>query len=787
MSSKATQKQDDLQNREQPVEINATITKLFTARPNFSAGKFVEKPNGKGGITGDSGKESKEESTDKVFFDALFASSFVAFCQLTEGDNVKMTGRWSTHPKFGRQFKAETVQHIIDFSAAGLEQWLRKNNKIQGIGPGKARKIAETYGERFDEVIRNSPEEVQCLVKITDEQLAFLQAEWNAHRDFAELITWLAQYGLSIREIEALREKYGSAAIGLIQNDPYILIGEIPRFGFKTVDAIALKTGISKSNPSRINHGILWTIRQIEQEGHIWQPIEDLVREAERTLELDDVLAPDIIRDALDRLKQSGDVVYEHTGDGTAIALSAELHENEDYLAKIFARFIGHGVGNPHFKKVTHEWLSEELAGIVDQNGNHFTLNPAQENTAGICLSNSIVLITGGAGTGKTYTINAIKRIYEKHGFESIALCAPTGKAARRMEESCDAPAETIHRLLEYKPWVGFQRNESFPIDADVVICDEVSMLDSRLARSLFRAINLTKTAVVMVGDPNQLPPVGPGNLLRDIIEADIIPIARLDEVVRQAGILKKNSTAILSGKVERIGLTENGGTPWQVVDHLQDAAQCRLWIEDVFTRILTAQPNIDLIRSFQILTPQKERDIGVNRLNAELQRIVQQMRYGVTVDPIVDKKRARVLLHDKVIQTRNDYNTDVMNGTIGQVVDGEKDGSLVVQFDGIEGPVTVPAEKTQFLELAYALTIHKSQGSEFPFVILVIHKSHSFMHSQNLMYTGATRAKTKLIIVGDRWAIDRCAKLATVDKRRTWMREAFKRWSNHPPNGNSR
>ena len=446
------------------------------------------------------------------------------------------------------------------------------------------------------------------------------------------------------------------------------------------------------------------------------------------------------------------------------------IRQIEEYLAKIFSIFRKRTAACPLLLSLYLQIASVNPSG----------LNEDQKQAFSNALIFPISLISGPAGSGKTYVINAITNHYENELGKTVLLLAPTGKAARRMEETTGHKAYTIHIGIEYSPRMDcFQRNESNPLDADVVIVDEVSMLDSILGYHLFKAIDLTRTVVVLVGDHNQLPPVGPGNILRDIFETEAIPTAVLIQVVRQAGALKKNCTAILTGIVEKTCPPDDkGNVSWQLLNHYTDAEQCRGALTGAFKQMLTNHPKADIIHGMEVLIPQKKGILGCDALNVELQRIAQQVRYDVTVDSVPEGRRPKLYQYDKIIQTKNDYSDEIdcMNGTLGQVVEMLPDGQVIVKFEGREETNTIPTDKLINLSLAYCLTIHKCQGSEFPMVLLIIHKNHSFMHTRNLLYTGATRAKKKLIIMGDGWGIRNCASNVSVDTRKTWLRVLLKR-----------
>ena len=394
-------------------------------------------------------------------------------------------------------------------------------------------------------------------------------------------------------------------------------------------------------------------------------------------------------------------------------------------------------------------------------------LNGCQERAYLAAARHKAVLIAGGAGTGKSYVVARIAELYRNYGY-SVALAAPTGKAARRIEQLVDMPARTIHRLLKYNGHE-FAKNENSPLRHDVIIIDEVSMLDVPLCYRLFKAIDFTKTNIVLVGDHNQLPPVGPGNIIRDILSNGLIPTVVLDEVVRQAGLLKENSLAILDGRVAKNTEPPGSVKSWYLVDIYSEQMDILNFILNLYGKILDDRLGYNLVNDVQLLTPIKKGLLGVDSLNIVLQRLVQKKYYGVAVDEVPAGRRPRYYLHDKVINLRNNYELGVMNGSVGVIEDFDlENGAYTVLFD--EGEVRLERENMKDIALAYALTLHKAQGSEYDCGIVVVHKSHAFMHHRNLFYTGVTRAKKTAVIIGDRWGIRNCANRKITGQRRTFL-----------------
>ncbi|MDP8227963.1 MAG: AAA family ATPase, partial [Candidatus Electryoneaceae bacterium] len=433
-----------------------------------------------------------------------------------------------------------------------------------------------------------------------------------------------------------------------------------------------------------------------------------------------------------------------------------DIYKMENTLQQRFKSSIG---ANPHFTSV------KNLEELVDKEASN--LNEDQRQAVLTALSSRIVVITGGAGSGKTFTIGALTNIYLSQN-KSVILTAPTGKAAMRMQETIGVQASTIHRLLQYNG-VTFEIEE--PLQADLIVVDEVSMVDITLAYHLFQNIDLEKTAVVLVGDHNQLLSIGPGNILRDLIETRLVPCVILNQIVRQAGILKANSTAILQGKVHKTAPeSTNGRGPWYLIEQFTDALDIQRFIVDLYENILSERLGFDLLRDVQLLTPTKKGPLGTVELNTLLQQVIQKKLFGVNVIPPKPGRRPSFYPHDRVIQIKNNYTFSVFNGSLGIIEAVNSDSGLRIDFDGNIVEIEPDSQEKNDVALAYALTIHKVQGSEFPCTISIIHKAHTFMHNKNLFYTAVTRSQQCAVIIGDRWGLRNCAKKRLMTKRRTLL-----------------
>ena len=711
--------------------VRGRVEVVFYSSPQFSAGRL------------------RMASGDTV--------SFAGALMVRQHDPVVLQGSWERHPKFGRQFKVAQFSFDQRMGPEGLAHYLANHPDIKGIGPVKAKRIVESFGEDFDRVIDEEPERVAQVAKVPMESVEALRTEWLKRRTLNATYTWLASFELTHHQMTALIEKFGNAVVTVLKTDPYLLVREVPGFGFKRVDVVARKMGTPKEHISRVRAGVVHCVAERLDQGDCWVDYEELIELANTLLVMDVADSRDRIEQALDALIEDGTLACVSLG-GRFLVAQPQVHRMERDLAEVFSTRT---LANPHFTTVDEE----DLLAVAGEK-----LNAPQRKALLAAARHNLTLVCGGAGSGKTFTVAAIARLYERQGLK-VVLSAPTGKAAKRMEQVVGREALTLHRLLGFNGKT-FSAGPEQPIDADVVIVDEVSMVDVPLAWHLFQAVDLERTCVVLVGDHNQLPPVGPGNLLRDLIERRPFPTVVLDQIVRQAGVLKENSIAVLSGDVRRTADEgADGRPPWIVVNRLNDIQEAQRYVLELFDSVLVERLRFDLLADVQLLTPTKKGPLGVDALNVELQRLVQRKLWKVEVAPPKPGRRPEFLLHDRIIQTRNNYDLGVMNGAIGVVTEvGARRGELRVRFDDDEVHYTPDNEGTKDLALAYALTIHKAQGSEFPCAVIVVHKAHSFMHHRNLFYTGVTRARQVAIVVGDLWGMRNCAEKEQVERRKTFL-----------------
>jgi len=717
----------------EPVALRGTVTHIYFTSDRFTAGRIS---TGNGAETSFAGK----------------------FGGLRENDRVVLYGEFGVHEKYGEQFAALRFEYDTDFDVEGIANYIASNPEMKGIGAARAVKIAQFCGGDFDRIVTEEPERLTAIPGVTLEIARTLHTEWVKHKEYNKCMTRLAAYDLTHKQIMSLIGKYGNNAARVIEENPYRLIEDVPGYGFKKADLIARKAGTLKTSPHRIRSAIVYVLESALDDGDCYVEYRDLIDRADKILILDTLDSRELIEEQLEGLlKESGGIICHACENQFFIALKT-IYETERFVSAKFRENL-----RPNTK------LDAEAAlGCIPD-----SLNPGQKEAVRTALENAVFLISGGAGTGKTYTVSCIVDLYRDADL-SVILAAPTGKAAKRLEQATGMEASTIHRLLGYDG-VSFQRGHDNPIDADVLILDEVSMLDVPLCWHLFQAIDFERTNLVLVGDHNQLPPVGPGNILRDLIQQKIIPATILTEVVRQAGILKENSIAILSGRVPPNVEGAAARKEWYVVDKFKEPEDVLKFIFYLYENVLSEKLGFDLVRDVQLLAPMKKGVLGVDTLNIELKRLLQRKCFGFPVEPIRPNRRPKLHVNDKVIQNRNDYGLDVMNGAVGYIrrFDPADGGVYHIEFD--DGVRAFDSDAMKNVSLAYASTVHKMQGSECECVIVVVHKSQSFMHHRNLLYTAVTRAKKTAVIIGDRWAIRNCAEKAFTDIRKTFMSlEAF-------------
>ena len=689
-------------------KLNGTVYRTYFTSPRFSAGVL------------------QTDIGDMVRFCGPFCAN--------EGEVVVLEGRWKEDPKYGRQFQVQQVRYELPQTAEGLVQYLARHPAFVGIGEATARKIVAYAAspEQLDRLIRLDLDTLHRQLRVPRGTLESLREAWIANSADNEVRSFLAGFGLTPHQIQTLIDTFGNGVVGVLRSDPYQISQCIKGYGFKKVDKIARAMGTPKDHEGRLEAGLLHVVHDETGSGHTWISAADLVAKANDLLLLDTLDSRKLIAAAGRRLLDRGALI----ATGKAITTTRFLGA-ESLIADTFQR---------------HAWEHRPAPVVTTI---VLGLKAKQAEAYRLAMRHAITVISGGAGTGKTYLVACLTRAFQAAGLQ-IALCSPTGKAAKRIEESLQLQglaleAKTIHRLLEYD-------GREFHLERlthDVVIVDELSMVDVPLMAELLQRIDFATTRLILVGDHNQLPPVGPGNVLRDIIQHQLVPTVVLDEVVRQAGVLKSNSSAILTG---RIMPTAADDPAWTVVDTFSEPQQIQVYVRDLVLDRIPKRLGLDPIEDVQILTPTHLGPLGTKAINQMMQRLL----HGG-----VERKFA---VGDKVIQMANDYDLGVMNGTIGCVLEFEPGagGTYLIAFDGV-GPRSVTGDQIHNVQLAYALTAHKAQGSEFPCAVVLCHRSHYFA-DRNWLYTAVTRAAKHCLLVGDRWGLRNAVKKNSTIQRRTLL-----------------
>jgi len=663
------------------------------------------------------------------------------FPYLEVGEVLKIKGTWVMHKEYGRQLKVESYETMLPTTVREIENYLA-SGVIRGIGPVTAKKIVACFGERSLEVLGNSPEELLKIEGIGKKKLAMIIESYQSQKETREVMLFLQQYGIGVGVAVRVYKNYGEKSIEVLKQNPYRLADEVYGIGFKTADKIAMMMGMEPDSLERISSGLKYALYQAADEGHVFLPKDELLKKASDLLDTD---KKDVLEQALRTLEERDDIVIEESQDTEIVYLKAFYVSEKSIARKIF--LIDSMV------KKDLEITSEDIDAI--EKTCNIKLARKQREALQKAASSGILIITGGPGTGKTTTIKGLIQFFKSHKLK-IALAAPTGRAAKRMAEATGEEAKTIHRLLEYKAFgeegrMTFSKNRDNPLSEDVIIVDEISMVDVILMHHLLSAVK-PGARIILVGDKDQLPSVGPGSVLRDIIASERIPVVTLDEIFRQAkeSMIVVNAHRINQGLYPYLNVRgkdfffEQKITPEEILDDILELTTIRLPKFGPF----------DPIEDIQVLTPMKRGLLGVDYLNEKLQSALNPPHSAKREW----KFRAMVFREgDKVMQIKNNYDKEVFNGDLGRILSIDIEGRVLVSFPGPSGDqeVVYQGQELEELTLAYALSIHKSQGSEFPVVVIPISTQHYVMLQRNLIYTAITRAKKLLVLVGTKQALN--------------------------------
>lgn len=667
---------------------------------------------------------------------------------ISAGEWITASGEWINDRTHGQQFKARFMRTSAPTSIDGIEKYL-SSGMIRGIGPVYAKKMVKAFGEKVFDIIEAEPERLREVGGIGPVRAQRITAAWAEQKVVREIMVFLHSNGVGTARAVRIYKTYGADAVQVMTENPYRLARDIRGIGFKTADAIAMKLGIEQNAMIRVRAGISYALTEAMDEGHCGLPTEELAPLAVELLEV----PKELVQTALDLELADGTVIADTVNQTPCIFLGG-LYRAEQVIAERLQRLINGKLPWPYIDpEKALPWI-EQKTGLA--------LAQSQIAAIRLALMSKVLVITGGPGVGKTTIVNSILRILSAKGV-NLLLCAPTGRAAKRMTEATGFEAKTIHRLLEVDPKAGgFKRGADNPLDCDLLVIDETSMVDVMLMQALMKALP-DDSALLIVGDIDQLPSVGPGQVLADIIASGPVPVVRLTEVFRQAAESRIITSAhrINQGSIPDLSKPEGDSDFYFVQADDPETAVQRI-VDLVKTRI-PQRFGLDPIRDIQVLCPMNRGGVGARSLNIELQ---------AALNPAGDRKVERFgwtfAPGDKVMQIENDYDKDVYNGDIGYIDDVDPDaGELMASFDG--RAVTYGFGELDTLVPAYAATIHKSQGSEYPAVVIPVMTQHYTMLQRNLLYTGVTRGKRLVVLVGQKKAV--AIAVRNVSGRRRWSK----------------
>ena len=661
------------------------------------------------------------------------------------GSELLCKGNWKTDPRYGRQFSVQSWEELLPSTLEGIERYLG-SGLIRGIGPGYARMIVERFGLETIDVIENNIERLNEIPRLGERRIQQIRESWEKQREIKNVMLFLQSNGVSTTYAAKIYRHYGKNSVTVVRNNPYQLADDIWGIGFKTADTIASKLGYGKNDIRRCESGISYTLNELTEEGHVYAKKDQLLKAATKLLGADE----EAILNAIERMILNEDLV----NDGGSIYLPS-LYKAEVGTAQKLIELVTDTEAN-QFDSTCN------INDITAQTGIQY--DDVQIRAIRKALRSKVMVLTGGPGTGKTTTTQGIIAALKSKGLE-VQLAAPTGRAAKRMSEATGMYAETIHRLLEFHPLEGYRRNEDNPLDGDALIVDECSMIDIILMSHLMKALP-ARMRLIMVGDIDQLPSVGPGNVLRDIIDSERIPVIRLTRIFRQAqnSQIVMGAHSINQGQFPDIRNRRNTDFKFIVEDDKEAVAGkiVSLVKEEIPTTYGYSASDI------QVLTPMQKGEIGGANLNSALQTALNTSEICLT------KGGSSFKIGDRVMQLRNNYKKSVFNGDLGYIESINTDEkTLKVNFD--DSIVEYESSDLDEITLAYASTIHKSQGSEYPVVVMPVMMSHYIMLQRNLIYTGLTRAKKLCIMIGTRQALGCAIRNMAVLKRNTMLKDRLK------------
>ncbi len=662
------------------------------------------------------------------------------------GETLRLRGKLTEHATYGERFKVAGCTPVMPSTLGGIERFL-SSNLVPNVGKRLAEELVNTFGLATLDVITTESERLRKVKGIGKRRAASLSKAVRARRAEAETVSFLLGLGLGQATAKKIMDRYEERAVSQVREDPYLVAEEVAGIGFKTADQIGRGVGIDDNDPRRAAGAALHVLARAVDDGNVFLPRDLLVQ---RTTDLS--VPRERAAEAIETLAKRRLVAIETLGESTEDAVYPPplLAAEEDVAKRLMVLAARKLKPRVTSSKTTDESLSEEQLAAVQAS-----------------LRHGAMVLTGGPGTGKTTTVRAIVEAHEAVDHR-VVLCAPTGRAAKRLSDATGREAKTIHRALEWSPGTGsFKRDDTAPLDAELILVDEASMIDLRLAAHLFRAVAPT-SQLVLVGDVDQLPPVGPGAVLRDVIDSGVVPVERLSRVFRQAeeSAIVRGAHDVLDGRSPRVTPSGTRGSGDLFFVSTRDGASLADRVVAVLKRMAKAY-DLHPVHDVQVLSPMRRGPTGTEHLNQTLQAAFNPTRES---GPL--KGRPLLRENDKVMQLKNDYEREVYNGDLG-VVAKVAGAQTFVRFDGRE--VQYGRDDLDALTLAYASTVHKVQGSEFPAVVIALHGSHYMMLTRPLLYTALTRAKQLVVLVGDKSAIARAARNAQQNDTYSWLARRLK------------